>query len=449
MQTNDAETAGQIAVLEAVVPALQRLAGIVADQHHASKVALDAFEADPALTRLIELDRERSKRFDIFHVLGVQDSELAHSNFLAWLLDPNQSHGLGADFLKAFLLKTCVAAGSLSLPNIDPACIDAIDWTETEVRREWEYIDLLILNRQAKFAWAIENKIWADEGIGADGKSQLTWYRETLQRNFTDYSKHYVFLSPSGMPSRIAEERKCWTPEKYVAVQEAIREVLEENPDRMSLETRVILSQYVTMLGRKIVPESNEIAEIVRKIWLDHREAIELIIRYRPDFEEEAMEFCRLAIDREEKWVRDAENGKFIRFRSADWDRFASFNTGTGWPPSKSVLTFEVHFAANPPQLVLVLGPSSDERIRQKIHARVSEFPGVFSLAGRQLTGTWTRLHNQGAILNAEYLNNWNPDSVQEEISSWMSDFAQKHFLAINEVIVNCLREYEAEQSAQ
>ena len=47
--------------------------------------------------------------FNIFEAIGVVRQELRHSDFLAFLLDPHQSHGLGDDFLKAFSSKCCSA----------------------------------------------------------------------------------------------------------------------------------------------------------------------------------------------------------------------------------------------------------------------------------------------------------------------------------------------------
>ncbi len=51
------------------------------------------------------LDLEaRVGKLNIFDALGVVHQEIRHSNFLAWLLDPAESHGLGGLFLKAVLM---------------------------------------------------------------------------------------------------------------------------------------------------------------------------------------------------------------------------------------------------------------------------------------------------------------------------------------------------------
>ena len=47
---------------------------------------------------------ERVGRFNLFDALGIARRELSHSNFLAWLLDPAESHGQGPLFLRAVLM---------------------------------------------------------------------------------------------------------------------------------------------------------------------------------------------------------------------------------------------------------------------------------------------------------------------------------------------------------
>ena len=42
-------------------------------------------------------------KFNLFDVLKVSRTEIRHSNMLAWLMDPNENHGLGDAFLKGIL----------------------------------------------------------------------------------------------------------------------------------------------------------------------------------------------------------------------------------------------------------------------------------------------------------------------------------------------------------
>ena len=303
------------------------------------------------------------------------------------------------------------------------------------------------MNRNARFVCAVENKILSGEGIGADGASQLTRYRETLENEFPDFTRHFVFLSPQGIPSQRENERPFWVPETYATILQLVEQTIHDNAAVMTEDVRVFLRQYATTLRRNIVPDSNEVQQIAREIYLKHREAIDLIIKYKPDFEAETKEFFRQAIEQEQDWVWDSDAPKIVRFRSADWDRFPAFRTGTGWSPSSSVMAFEIDFKPGHPRLVLILGPISDEGIRQKIHKGISEHSEMFSRARNNFTPTWTTLDNQGDILDSSYLDDWDAELMRDSVEAWMLDFAERKFPAMNEVIVKCLEEYEAEQA--
>src|SRR5438270_11312729 len=73
------------------------------------------------------LDLERLEalldQFNIFEAIGAVWQELRHSDFLAFLLDPQQNHGLGDVFLKRLLQKVLVSAESDRMP-ITPIDLD-------------------------------------------------------------------------------------------------------------------------------------------------------------------------------------------------------------------------------------------------------------------------------------------------------------------------------------
>ena len=267
---------------------------------------------------------------------------------------------------------------------------------------------------------------------------------------YPDYDRHYVFLSPRGMLPYREEEQEHWTAVSYRAVLQSVEQAILNNVNPIKGDVRAFLQQYANTLRRNIVPDTNtNIAALARQIYLEHREAIELIIKYKPDFEEETKELFRQAVKHEQKWVLDTEASSIIRFRSVDWDSFAAFNTGTGWSQSRSVMTFEIVFGSNPPFLKLTLGPSGDQGIRAKIHECVLQHPQTFKGANQHFTETWTQLSNLGHVLEKSYLDDWDAESVKGKVTDWMSNFAENQFLAMNGVIVKCLEEYEAERRNQ
>jgi hypothetical protein len=77
------------------------------------RAALEDFLIDnPELERLEVLLDE----FNIFEALGAVKVELRHSEFLAFLMNPIQSHGLRDVFVKRFLQKAVVGVDPAELP---------------------------------------------------------------------------------------------------------------------------------------------------------------------------------------------------------------------------------------------------------------------------------------------------------------------------------------------
>ena len=71
-----------------------------------SAVAAAEVQVEQLLTDLVmncpeltELEAALS-RFNIFRVLRADKHEIRHSNMLAWLFEPEESHGLGDRFLR-------------------------------------------------------------------------------------------------------------------------------------------------------------------------------------------------------------------------------------------------------------------------------------------------------------------------------------------------------------
>ena len=154
------------------------------DQERAS---LEAFVVDnQELEQLESLLAE----FNIFEAVGAVQQELRHSDFLAFLLDPSNSHGLGDTFLKRLLKRVLIG---FSNPPLSAVEIDVADLHEAVVWREWRHIDILIHDPATKLVCAIENKVGSAEHSG-----QLHRYRETVLAEFPDHSKIFVYLTPEG-----------------------------------------------------------------------------------------------------------------------------------------------------------------------------------------------------------------------------------------------------------
>jgi hypothetical protein len=81
------------------------------------------------------------KESNFFEILKISRMEIRHSNFLGWLLDPNESHGLNELILVRFLRGVFSHEIAHNLNALDA---DKIDFRSVEIKREWQNIDLLI-----------------------------------------------------------------------------------------------------------------------------------------------------------------------------------------------------------------------------------------------------------------------------------------------------------------
>ena len=235
-----------------------------------------------------------------------------------------------------------------------------------------------------------------------------------------------------------------------------IERMLEDDSVAITTEVSALLPQYATTLRRKIVPDNNsEINRLAREIYLEHREAIELIYRNRPDWTDEAKQIFKEAVAQQEGWVIDREDTDFVRFRPVDWDRFQVTLTGTGWmPQSPALLLFQINFRdghAGLPYLDLGLSPGTDETARAKLFEAARQNPAQFHLTRNALRPEWVILHQEPDYILADPDRSvgWDDGSVRAKIEAWVADFAANRFPAMNEVIVKCLREHDAEQGRQ
>jgi hypothetical protein len=64
------------------------------------------------------------KKPNIFKILGIEDYEIRHSNFLSWLLNPDESHGLNELFLVRFLQDILINDRTQSMSLIELGSLD-------------------------------------------------------------------------------------------------------------------------------------------------------------------------------------------------------------------------------------------------------------------------------------------------------------------------------------
>jgi len=435
---------------------LAKLEWLLSDARTEQRLALERFAADDRLAevkRLLAKAGAQAARFNLFELLGLASDEERHSRILGWLFDPAQNHAIGAAFLTRFLAATTAEAGKR---GVAPAAAPTAGWETTVVQLEWAnqvdgelgYLDILVVNRQKRFLCAIENKIWA-----AERSDQLTRYRKALEAAYPDYCRHLVFLSPIGTAPYSAEERKFWTPVSYTAVLSALDRTIES--ETMPPDVSAFLRQYATTLRRHIVPDNSEINRLARKIYLEHREAIELIYQHKPDYQGDAKKIIAAALGDLGNWRVDwALNFyNYLRFLPTAWDEFAALlETGNAFRGSKAMLRFDFHLGTvgtGSARLELAIWPGDVPAVRERIAASANDNRAIFNQAPVDFRDGTLILDAREYALDDSDLDHWDSEATRTRIAGWVTDFVQTQFPAMNEVIVNCLKEYKAKQDGR
>lgn len=122
-----------------------------------SDVTLDPEDEQRAhVIRFIEdidiLDNlESNTKFNLFETLSIVNTEIRHSNVLAWLLSPMETHGLKDYFVKHFVRTVYQENKSLYKDsNIRPEDLYLWEYDNVDVYREAHQIDILLLDREHK-----------------------------------------------------------------------------------------------------------------------------------------------------------------------------------------------------------------------------------------------------------------------------------------------------------
>jgi hypothetical protein len=253
---------------------------------------------------LLEKYRGIPTNIDLFEILGLHGAEDAHTEFLAWLLQPGANHGAGSRFLRGFLAL---------IPDPQVTILTArSDLDATWVRTQWPLDegtpDLMVLMETAPkrgLALIIEAKIHAlltNKG----GQPQTERYVRSLktpeqQRNaiiepFRRTSEcrietvdvRFIFLRarPDQDPEpnlgqndkRKKDEPSMWLTVNYASVERMVGEIAREID--MSQEARHAIQQFRTSLLVGALPENRSLnaVESLRHLWLNRKHVSKLTV---------------------------------------------------------------------------------------------------------------------------------------------------------------------------
>ncbi len=273
-----------------------------------------------------DLNELEEHPFNVFDVLKVTRTEIRHSNVLAWLFDPYESHGLENSVL-AVLNSYLVKYNLIS--QTDSIDILTMDYSDIIVYRERRNIDILIESKKDKYILCIENKIDTQ-----DHSEQLNKYYDIINEQYDNsYKKIFMYLTPEGLTPN-NDKNDAWCCFDYKKIVEIIESALKKSS--ISEDIYKFIESYCEILRREIM-QNNEIVELCQKIYKKHRKALDLIFENRPDRLQNVSEYFKAWCDQKAKsgeiiWDKDHSNKSHTRFRTNKLDALIPKGNGdSGW----------------------------------------------------------------------------------------------------------------------
>lgn len=343
------------------------------------KLSLKKFLYD---NRQLELLESIIDDFNIFSALSIINNEIRHSSFLAWLMNPVESHGFGDYFLKSFLKNLIFNSEDTNKFHPTIFEIDEYDLANAEVLTEWKNIDITIRDDTNKLICIVENKINSKEH-----GEQLNDYQETIEKEFTyGYKKKiFIYLTKDGeIPSNNA-----YIPIDYSQIIQLIDKLIHQKKDKTNIDIIQFIIHYKKMLKRYVMADS-EIQQICKSIYKNHKRALKLIFDHKPDIYLNVYEDLIRIIKEDKDLILDNSSKGHIRFLPKSLDYIPKL--GNGWTKTRRVLLFEIKNKKEGLFLYLIIGPGEDN-IREKYYNLAKDNRDLYNKVTSTFNSKWNTIY--------------------------------------------------------
>ena len=345
---------------------------------------------------------------NIFHILNISRAEIRHSSFLAWLLDPNETHGLGKLLLTKFLRELATSEIANDFNEFE---IGKLNFNNVELRREWRNIDLLIIFDTHVIC--IENKVDSQ-----DHSNQLSRYREIVNETFENHKKIFVYLTPTGEQPTSKEEVKYYTVYSHENISNQIERILEIHGKSLNLGVYHYISDYLTILKRELM-ENDKVNELAANIYKNHKEIFDFVFEHKPDMASDLNSVFEKKI-KDTGWEIGSKNKGYVRFLTKALDPIIP-RKGQGWT-KKECFLFEIDFYSSKKKAAFKTVISPSETAIQEIFCKALEnIEGHKKPSGRQ----WLTHFQKDWEFNTEKMTEVNETEVLKALDSAWSEITE------------------------
>lgn len=215
---------------------------------------------------------ERKQASDnIFYILGIQDFEIRHSNFLKWLFENEE------DFLKKFLIHKDIC-------NLSKEYVDSLSFAKSDfdVKREFyiqtngRSIDIVIDFKKDKLIVVIENKWKANES-----EMQLADYYNAIENSneYNDYKRIFVYLTTNGRKPKSEIDQNNYISVSYEKILEILENIKIKNK---SSDKMLIINHYKEVLRENTIKVMDRVKDYY-KLYEENKKVMVEMVEYIPN----------------------------------------------------------------------------------------------------------------------------------------------------------------------
>jgi hypothetical protein len=172
---------------------------------------------------------------NVFSMFNIGTDEVSHSAFLAWLFDPEATHGQGWRFLQAFLE---AAQPQIALQPPDTYRV------QTELSGMMSIIDIVVFKAEACILF-VENKTTSPDTPGQHDREIQDLRRLGTTLNVPPECQFPVYLTPYGRHAR-GRYRRLWHRVAYRDLALTFARLLQEISDERA---RVLLEDWLETIA--------------------------------------------------------------------------------------------------------------------------------------------------------------------------------------------------------
>ncbi|MCC6124127.1 MAG: PD-(D/E)XK nuclease family protein [Pirellulales bacterium] len=346
--------------------------------------ALDAFLVD---NQELEQLGARLSAFNLFNVLRIDQVEIRHSNVLAWLLTPSESHGLGPIFLRRFLSRLLMENSEAEI-SLTPAKIELMNFNDVEVLREWQNIDIIARSPSNRWCLLIENKIKSREN-----PTQLLRYLDAVKKDMPDYKIIPIFLTLDGDDPSEQAMQAGFLAMSHAQVLTLAEQIFNQHRKRIPDDAQVLLDHYLETL-RRLTMQDQELIDLCKTIYRKHRAAIDLIIEY--GMVSNVLDAAIQELKEQVECEFMVNYGSSVWFLPKSMGEYLPKESLNGWQylPRPTPIACWLYYIGRRQQFMMVLevGPLADGKKRIRLLESLQKVGFHFRQAGLREEAKFTRL---------------------------------------------------------